>query len=83
MKKVLSEMTELELLTFVKTIYHDDYATEKQHIAAIFEFERLSEHPAGSDLIFYPEDDKDSPEAVVEEVKVWRAANGKPGFKSA
>ncbi|MCY1438815.1 Pyocin-S2 immunity protein [compost metagenome] len=83
MSRLLSDMTEVEFLAFVKGIYHDNYATEKAHIAAILEFKKLTEHPAGSDLIFYPEDDKDSPEAVVQEVKEWRAANGKPGFKSA
>lgn len=37
---------------------------------------------AGSDLIYYPRDDReDSPEGIVKEIKEWRAANGKPGFK--
>ncbi|MDA6953361.1 bacteriocin immunity protein, partial [Escherichia coli] len=46
------------------------------------EFERLTEHPDGSDLIYYPRDDReDSPEGIVKEIKEWRAANGKPGFK--
>ncbi|MCY1405080.1 Colicin-E2 immunity protein [compost metagenome] len=83
MSNSLSEMSELEFLTFVKKVYHDEYATEKEHIAAVFEFERLTEHPDGSDLLFYPEEGKDGPEAVVQEIKAWRAANGKPGFKSA
>ncbi|TPW37275.1 bacteriocin immunity protein, partial [Mixta tenebrionis] len=52
--------------------------------ALVFEFERLTEHPDGSDLIFYPRDDReDSPEGVVKEVKEWRANNGKPGFKDS
>ncbi len=46
------------------------------------EFERLTEHPDGSDLIYYPRDDReDSPEGIVKEIKEWRAANGKSGFK--
>lgn len=46
-------------------------------------FEKLSEHPDGSDLIYYPQDDQDdSPEGIVKEVKEWRAKNGKSGFKS-
>ncbi|MEH5911471.1 bacteriocin immunity protein, partial [Escherichia coli] len=46
------------------------------------EFRRLAEHPDGSDLIYYPRDDReDSPEGIVKEVKEWRAKNGKPGFK--
>ncbi|WP_434703844.1 bacteriocin immunity protein [Pseudomonas sp. Z1-12] len=39
----------------------------------------ISEHPSGSDLLYYPEAGKSGPEAVVKEVKEWRAANGKPG----
>ncbi|EEQ04693.1 Colicin-E7 immunity protein [Yersinia bercovieri ATCC 43970] len=43
---------------------------------------RVSEHPSGSDLIFYPEDGADdSPEGILETIKKWRAENGKPSFK--
>ncbi len=56
--------------------------TEEEDINNLIEFKRLCEHPAGSDLIFYPDDNReDSPEGVVKEVKKWRAENGKPGFK--
>jgi hypothetical protein len=42
----------------------------------------MSEHPSGSDLIYYPKPLSDnSPEGIVKEVKEWRATNGKPGFK--
>lgn len=48
----------------------------------VLEFERLSEHPKGSDVIFYPDQGKDySPEGIVREVKEWRRENGKSGFK--
>ena len=50
-------------------------------IDAILKFEALTEHPSGSDLIFYPDPEKDGPEFVVKEVKEWRANNGKPGFR--
>ncbi|HGG8999845.1 TPA: bacteriocin immunity protein, partial [Enterobacter hormaechei subsp. xiangfangensis] len=51
-------------------------------IKNILEFKRLTEHPDGSDLIYYPREDReDSPEGVVQEVKEWRRENGKPGFK--
>jgi len=56
--------------------------TESEDIKNILEFKRLTEHPAGSDLIFYPEDGQDdSPEGIVQQVKEWRKANGKPGFR--
>jgi hypothetical protein len=49
----------------------------------VFHFEKVSEHPTGSDPIFYPEDEADdSPEGVTRIVKEWRAANGLPGFKT-
>ncbi|HEK1767018.1 TPA: bacteriocin immunity protein [Pseudomonas putida] len=80
MNKLISEITEKHFLELVRKIYAVDYPSDEQHRSAVYEFERLSEHPAGSDLLFYPEDGKDSPEHIVAEVKAWRAANGKPGF---
>lgn len=79
----LSDFTEAEFLLFVSEICDFSKRTEKQTDALIDEFERLSEHPEGSDVIFYPPDDReDTPEGIVKEVKAWRAANGKPGFKT-
>ncbi|HKS35334.1 MAG TPA: bacteriocin immunity protein [Enterobacteriaceae bacterium] len=46
-------------------------------------FIAVTEHPEGSDLIYYPEGDNDgSVDAIVKEVKTWRAKTGKPGFKA-
>jgi len=81
MNKRVSDLLESDFLSFVTRVYNNDYDTEEQHIDAVLEFKALSEHPSGSDLIFYPEPGKSGPTAVVEEVKAWRAANGKPGFK--
>ncbi len=81
--KNLSHYTESEFLDFVNKIFFVESTTEKEDIKNILEFKRLTEHPAGSDLIFYPkEGQEDSPEGIVKEVKEWRQANGKPGFKS-
>ena len=80
----IEDMTEDEFLELVKKVCSGDYRTEYQHGQAIGEFQRLSEHPDGSDLIYYPKPDADdSPEGIVKEVKAWRAANGQAGFKSA
>ncbi|MGN1565992.1 bacteriocin immunity protein [Yersinia enterocolitica] len=80
--KKLSDYTELEFLNFEKNIYYDTYPSEEEHIRAILQFENLIEHPDGSDLIYYHNDEReDSPEGVLAEVKKWRAENGKPGFK--
>jgi len=79
--KTISDYTEKEFLEFVKGIYNDTYASEEEHIDAVMEFERLSEHPSGSDLLYYPEAGYQGPDAIVKVIKEWRAKNGKPGFK--
>jgi hypothetical protein len=81
MTRSITDMTESEFLAFVIGICNVDYPSDEAHIDAILEFKRISEHPAGSDLIYYPDDGKDCPEEIVSKVKNWRAANSKPGFK--
>lgn len=82
-KKTISDYTEAEFLDFVRKIYNvDGYESEREHTEAVIQFETLSEHPDGSDVIFYPKDGQDdSPEGIVKEVKEWRTRNNKPGFK--
>lgn len=82
MKKMINAFTRFEFLEFARKIYRVDYPTDQEHIDAVFEFVRISEHPKKSDLFFYPEPGKDGPEAIVSEVISWRTANGKVGFKS-
>jgi hypothetical protein len=44
----------------------------------------ITEHPDGTDLIYYPEAGADnSNEGIVRTVKAWRAAQGLPDFKDA
>ncbi|WP_426126755.1 bacteriocin immunity protein [Pseudomonas sp. DWP1b1] len=82
--KKIEEYTESEFLLFVKKICDSEYATEKDQVDAVLEFEALTEHPDGSDLIYYaPSDAESTPEVITKKVKEWRAANGKPGFKTA
>lgn len=82
-KKNITEYTEAEFLAFVKKICDADYDTENKHTEAVLLFKKLTEHPDGSDLIYYPKPGHDDcPEGIVKTVKEWRAANGKPGFKS-
>ncbi|QHM77457.1 Colicin-E2 immunity protein [Mixta theicola] len=83
-KKSITDYTEQEFLDFVWKIWLAEGITEKEQDALVFEFERLTEHPDGYNLIYYPRKDReDSPEGVVKEVKEWRAKNGKPGFKDS
>ncbi|HEX8589937.1 bacteriocin immunity protein [Pseudomonas sp.] len=80
-KSLISDYTEKEFLEFVDSICNGDH-TEEEDIKNVQKFEALTEHPDGSDLLFYPKEGReDSSEAVVQEVKEWRAANGKSGFK--
>ena len=84
MKKMdkIEDYTEEQFLEFVRKIFDVSDTTEAEDIKNIFEFKWLTQHPDGSDLIYYPRKDReDSPEGVVQEVKEWRRANGKPGFK--
>ena len=81
--KVISDYTEREFFDFVALICDPSNQTEEEGDRLISEFEHLTEHPDGADLIYYPRDDReDSPDGIVKEVKEWRAANGKPGFKT-
>lgn len=80
--KTISDYTEYEFLNFVRKLFDVTATTETEDINNILEFNRLTEHPDGSDLIYYPREGReDSPEGVVQEVKEWRLAHGKPGFK--
>jgi hypothetical protein len=80
--KKIEDITEADFLAFVRRICMADYKTERQHGEAVYQFNQMSGHPDGSDLIYHPKSSAgNSPEAVVKEIKDWRVANGKPGFK--
>nr|6ERE_C Chain C, Immunity [Escherichia coli]6ERE_D Chain D, Immunity [Escherichia coli] len=83
LKHSISDYTEAEFLEFVKDIFRLSRPQDNDlQIKLVLEFKRLTEHPDGSDLIYYPRSDReDSPEGIVKEIKEWRAANGKSGFK--
>ncbi|MGY4815711.1 bacteriocin immunity protein [Pseudomonas chlororaphis subsp. piscium] len=81
MKTTFSEYTESEFVALLQRIIDHD-GTEPEVDELVFHFEEVSEHPAGSDLIFYPEDgDDDSAAGITQTVKEWRATQGLPGFK--
>lgn len=65
-KNSISDYTEAEFLAFVKKIFNVENISEKEDIKNILLFKKLTEHPNGSDLIYYPNDNrKNSPEGVV------------------
>lgn len=47
----------------------------------IAKFRALVQHPARSDLIYYPKPGKEDPDVVVAEVERYRRENGLPGFR--
>lgn len=85
LKKSFSEYTEAEFVALLEELAKEDEEAENDDRAdlLLLHFEKISEHPAGSDLIYYPEDGSSgSAEDVTRVVKKWRADNGLPGFKS-
>jgi len=83
LKKKISEYTEAEFLKIITDIYNSNTETESEHNELVNHFENITEHPSGTDLIYFPKKgDDNSPQGILNTVKKWRAANGKPGFKA-
>jgi hypothetical protein len=80
LKSDLTEYTEQEFKALIEAI--DDADTEEVRGELVEHFNKLVPHPAGSDLLFYPEDGTDdSPEGVVETIKSYCQAHHLQGFK--
>lgn len=81
LKSSISDYTEEEFIRLLQHIIGNEESEEEEN-RLVHHFNTLCEHPAGSDLIFYPEDDADdSAEGITRTLKDWRAAHGLPGFK--
>ena len=85
MKSSISEDTEDQFISFMQEIFKANKGAPDEVLDPLLdEFERITEHPAGSDLIYYPEEGADnSAEGITHTIKAWRAANGLPGFRPA
>lgn len=76
--KKFEDYTEEEFLSFLKDLCSGPGALngkefEQLTIERVKHFEKNTQHPAKSDLIFYPENDQDdSPEGILKIVKDWR-----------
>ncbi|MBP2199475.1 bacteriocin immunity protein [Pantoea cypripedii] len=79
-KAKLEEYTESEFLNLIEEIFSAEGGEEYQD-ALIDHVCETSEYPNCNDLIFWSDDDL-TPKGIVDEIKSWRAANNKPGFKS-
>ncbi len=82
--KKISEYTEGEFLALINSLLDRSLKSEEERDAVVHAIVDAAEHPDGTDIIFYPpEGTEDTPEGVLKRIKEWRAANGKPGFKTA
>ncbi|AWA98991.1 TPA: bacteriocin immunity protein [Vibrio harveyi] len=78
----LEDYTEFEFLELLNTIISAEGSDEYQD-ELLENFIATTEHPEGSDLIYYPENPEDGKsESIVRIVKEWRLSQGLPGFKS-
>lgn len=81
--KTICEYTKDDFIKLIDEIISDN-GTEEHQDELLELFIKLAEHPAGSDLIYYPESEEQSTPAVITDIiQKWRQANGKPGFKDA
>lgn len=81
LKNSINDYTEAEFKQFIEAIINCE-GDEKTQDDNLEHFIKITKHPEGSDLIYYPEGNNDgSATAIIKEVKEWRAKNGKPGFK--
>ncbi|MCS4313234.1 hypothetical protein M2397_003542 [Pseudomonas sp. BIGb0381] len=82
--KTIPEYSESEFLSLINSLVDHSLKTEKDRDAVIQAIVGAAEHPDGTDIIFYPpEGAEDTPVGILKRIKEWRAANGKPGFKTA
>ncbi|HGO5301500.1 TPA: bacteriocin immunity protein [Vibrio harveyi] len=82
-KKSITDYTEAEFLLFVKDIFKENASDSDDVLDELLDvFEEITEHPDGTDLIYYPKKPgEDTPERIVKIVKDWRASQGLPCFK--
>lgn len=83
LKNSYSDYTEPEFIDFLKEVYCANAEEADEVLAPLLKhFSEVTEHPSGTDLIYWPEsDDQGELEAVLDIVKKWRTDNGKLGFR--
>ncbi|WP_447748519.1 bacteriocin immunity protein [Pseudomonas nicosulfuronedens] len=83
LKSRLPDYTEAEFVRLLEDLFKEDISgSDELADVLLLHFRKISQHPAGSDLIYYPEEGADAAaEGITRTVKEWRAANGLPGFK--
>ncbi len=83
MKNSITDFSEVEFLQFVEEIFKENVSDTDDVLDELLEqFEDITQHPDGTDLIYYPETHEDgTPENIVRIVKEWRLAQGLACFK--
>lgn len=82
LKYKFEDYTESQLLELATKIWAGKIKSEKEQILLVRHFEKITEHPRRNGVIFHPAPEmEDSPQGIVDFIKNWRAANGKPGLK--
>ncbi|CAH1578474.1 Colicin-E7 immunity protein [Vibrio jasicida] len=80
-KDTLSAYTEADFIHFLDEIIESKGSDDDQD-KLLEHFISITDHPAGSDLIYYPENSgEETPKGIVKIVKDWRARQGLPCFK--
>ncbi|WP_242489335.1 bacteriocin immunity protein [Pseudomonas sp. TH08] len=82
LKAKFEEYTEAEYSALISRLFEGDYSSEREHDAIIENILCTSQHPDGTGVLYDPKEGvEDSPKGVLNTIKEWRTANGKPGFK--
>ncbi|MCM5705815.1 bacteriocin immunity protein [Larsenimonas salina] len=80
-KPRFEDYTREEFMGLIKAIF-DVESNIDIYYDLVSHFSIVSQHPDGSDLIFYPGDPEGvTPEIVFDQVVQWRKAHSLPGFK--
>ncbi|MEQ4530168.1 MAG: bacteriocin immunity protein [Mixta sp.] len=78
----LQDFTEQEYTELARKILLAEFETTEGLLKAAMEFVLLSGHPAGTDLICYPQEfNITTPQSMVNVVKTWRQQHGLPCFR--
>ncbi|PSV26292.1 colicin immunity protein [Photobacterium sp. GB-27] len=83
MKSKIQDYTESEFVELMDLIFKENTAFNDDKLDTLLEkFELLTEHPDGTDLIYYPDNEANcSPEGITKIIKEWRKSQGLPLFK--
>ncbi len=80
----IEDITEKEFSKILDDIMKENASESDEKLDYLLdEFERITGHPEGSDLIYYPRGDNDgSKEKIIQEIKKFREKNGLTSFKT-